>query len=108
MRLANRAHVLVPVVLLVTLAVPRLHAGSTARQTEWQLPNENSRLSFAADTPIVFIDQGRNVAEWDKLAAFWNESTESVLARVRKYENATSSPVRSSSAAPRTVARSMS
>jgi cytochrome c peroxidase len=68
---------LVPAVLLVTLAIPSLHAADTAQQTEWQLPNENSRLSFASDTPIVFIDQGRNAAEWDQLAAFWNESTES-------------------------------
>ena len=79
MRLANRAHVLVAAVLLVTLAVPRLYADNAAQQTEWQLPNENSRLSFAHDTPIVFIGRARNTAEWDKLAAFWNESTESVL-----------------------------
>ncbi len=77
MRLASGVYVLLPAVFFIAVAIPLLGAGDAFPQTEWQLPNENSRLSFADDTPIVFMSRNRNAAEWDKLAAFWNESTES-------------------------------
>jgi len=42
------------------------------------IPNDSLKLPFKDDAPIVFVARGANAAEWEKLTAFWNESTETV------------------------------
>jgi cytochrome c peroxidase len=45
---------------------------------EWQPPNETWKMPFAEEQPITFVNRGERPAEWDKLAAFWNPTTEKV------------------------------
>jgi cytochrome c peroxidase len=46
---------------------------------EWQLPSEKLKLSFADDTPIIFVSRNQSAAEWDRLKNYWNESVEGGL-----------------------------
>ncbi len=43
---------------------------------EWQLPNERVMLPFKLQQPITFVNRTEQAAEWDKLPAFWNVTTE--------------------------------
>ena len=45
---------------------------------EFALPNKTWMKSDAEQIPIVFLNRSQNAAEWDKLASFWNESTQKV------------------------------
>jgi cytochrome c peroxidase len=42
------------------------------------IPNESLKLPFRDDAPITFVTRNQNAAEWDKLPAYWNETTEQV------------------------------
>ncbi len=46
---------------------------------DWQIPNESWKTPFKDEQPILFLARTQNPAEWDKLPAFWNESTEKTL-----------------------------
>ncbi len=43
---------------------------------EWQLPHETWKLPFADEQPILFVNRAQSPAEWDKLPAFWNPTTQ--------------------------------
>jgi len=45
---------------------------------EFALPNNAWMKSSAEQVPIVFLNRSQNAAEWDKLPAYWNESTQKV------------------------------
>jgi len=45
---------------------------------EFALPNNAWMKSNAEQVPIVFLNRSQNAAEWDKLPAYWNESTQKV------------------------------
>ena len=37
---------------------------------------ENWKMPFKDEQPILFVNRGQAAAEWDKLPAFWNETTD--------------------------------
>jgi len=43
---------------------------------EVQIPNHRLMTPFKDVVPIVFVSRGSQRAEWEKLPAFWNETTE--------------------------------
>ena len=45
---------------------------------EFALPNKAWMKSDAEQVPIVFLNRSQNAVEWDKLPAYWNESTQKV------------------------------
>lgn len=58
------------------------HAGagglSDKEALDWQLPDPRVKLPFAKETPIQFVTSA-TPAEWNKLPAFWNTMTETVV-----------------------------
>jgi cytochrome c peroxidase len=46
---------------------------------ECVLPNENWKMPFKDEVPIVFVARGQNPAAWDALKGFWNEDTEKAV-----------------------------
>ncbi len=45
---------------------------------EAAIPNESLKMPFKDEAPITFVAKSQNPAEWAKLPAFWNETTEKV------------------------------
>ena len=60
----------------VRAATPLTKDEAPAGTLEWQLPRESWKTPFAEEKPILFVNRAQAAAEWDKLPAFWNETTE--------------------------------
>lgn len=58
-----------------SLAPVHAETKSKAGSDDWQIPNPAWKTPWAQEQPILFVTRASNAAEWDKLPAFWNETT---------------------------------
>src|SRR5687767_14742643 len=65
--------------ILIVSGPSRGTAQSPDSDREWQLPNEALITPFKNQVPLLFVNRAQQPAEWDKLPAFWNESSESAV-----------------------------
>jgi cytochrome c peroxidase len=74
-----------PVLLLLAAALlagmaqwPTVPAGEPPAVNgglEWQLPDNQWKTPFLDEQPLLFVNRGKSAIEWNKLPAFWNETT---------------------------------
>lgn len=77
-RIHLRGAGLLCVLALLSASRPASSADTPNASLENQLPNESWITPFKDQIPIHFITRAQKADEWDKLAAFWNESSETV------------------------------
>ncbi|HWG46887.1 MAG TPA: cytochrome c peroxidase [Gemmataceae bacterium] len=53
--------------------------GTASTDFEWQVPHENWKMPFKDEQPIRFINRSQSPEQWDKLAHFWNGTTEKAI-----------------------------
>ena len=46
---------------------------------DWQVPDGRVIIPFQDDRPILFVNRSQNPKEWDRLAAFWNDTSEKTI-----------------------------
>lgn len=63
---------------LVALAVAALPAAAV-EPFDVLLPNEQLKIPFADDVPIVYVTRNSNLAEWNKLPGFWSDGTQDAV-----------------------------
>jgi cytochrome c peroxidase len=54
----------------------RIGEGTVSSDFEWQVPHESWKMPFKDEQPIRFLNRNQSPDQWDKLAHFWNETTE--------------------------------
>lgn len=64
--------------LLAGQFAPTARAQTRDVGLEWQIPNTKLMTPFVKEQPIIFVSP-RNLAEWSKLPAYWNNSTEQAV-----------------------------
>jgi cytochrome c peroxidase len=60
-------------------ASPRVGEGTMSADYEWQVPRQRWKIAFKDEQPITFVNRNQAAAEWDKMAHFWNETTEKAV-----------------------------
>jgi cytochrome c peroxidase len=58
---------------------PKVGEGTMSGDYDWQVPRQRWKIAFKDEQPIYFLNRNQAAAEWDKLAHFWNETSEKAV-----------------------------